>query len=195
MHAYLFVGPTGSDFTTPVTKLAGKLKVKLMAFPLTKIEDARELKAFTSLKINEPTAIHIDSIDTASEETLNAFLKSLEEPQENLYFILTASSLSAVLPTIVSRCEVIRNSPPPEKIQAVQKQLPTLSTIDKIKDRGEAKELVENLISQLHHSLITGKDPLSETAENLEISVRTLNNLKANGNVNLQLTNLVINLT
>lgn len=37
----------------------------------------------------------------------NSLLKNLEEPPPYAHFILTASSLSAVLPTIVSRCQVV----------------------------------------------------------------------------------------
>ena len=35
----------------------------------------------------------------------NSFLKTLEEPVENLYFILVTSDINALLPTIVSRGE------------------------------------------------------------------------------------------
>jgi DNA polymerase-3 subunit delta' len=41
----------------------------------------------------------------------NALLKTLEEPPERVVLILTASDAEALLPTIVSRCEIIRLRP------------------------------------------------------------------------------------
>ncbi len=45
-------------------------------------------------------------------EAANALLKILEEPPEGVLFILTATSLAAVLPTIRSRCVGFALSPP-----------------------------------------------------------------------------------
>ncbi|MCP4718170.1 MAG: DNA polymerase III subunit delta', partial [Desulfobacteraceae bacterium] len=42
----------------------------------------------------------------------NALLKVLEEPPENTFFILTATQLAPLLPTILSRCRQIRFFPP-----------------------------------------------------------------------------------
>ena len=53
-----------------------------------------------------------------------------------------------------------------------------------MKDREEAKEFVEGLIFYLHQE---------GDFKNMEILLQTLTRLKMNGNVNLQLTNLVIN--
>lgn len=194
MHAYLLAGQGITNFQIPISNLAKKLKAKVLQFPLAKIEDARALREFTALKVSEPTAIYIDSIEAATEEAQNAFLKNLEEPQPNLYYILTSSNLASVLPTIVSRCEVIKTAYSLRLTAYGKKIRPTLAIIDKIKDRGEAKKLVQGLINQLHFNLLNNPKNIKQTAKNLEISVKTLNNLKANGNVNLQLSNLVINL-
>ncbi len=42
-----------------------------------------------------------------NREAANALLKTLEEPPDRTFLILTASSVNALLPTIVSRCQVI----------------------------------------------------------------------------------------
>ncbi|MCB2214079.1 DNA polymerase III subunit delta' [bacterium] len=47
----------------------------------------------------------------ATEEAANALLKTLEEPPEKVILLLTADTLESLLPTIVSRCEVIRLRP------------------------------------------------------------------------------------
>ncbi|PIZ46468.1 hypothetical protein COY30_00095 [Candidatus Woesebacteria bacterium CG_4_10_14_0_2_um_filter_44_9] len=194
MHAYLLVGQDSSKLKTQSLKLANKLKAKILEFPLAKIEDARYLKSFVALKVSSPTAIYIDSIENATEEAQNAFLKNLEEPQPNLYYILTTQSPATVLPTVVSRCEVAKIANSPQTTEYGKNIKPTLPDIDKIKDRGEAKEFVQNLINNWHFNLINNSRKQKQTAENLELALSALNNLKANGNVSLQLTDMVINL-
>lgn len=201
MHAYLITGGNSEERLAYSKKLAQKLKAKILEFPLAKIENARRLKFFTSLKITSPTAIYIDSIDLATEEALNAFLKSLEEPQENLYYIMTVQSLGAVLPTIVSRCEVIKtinnsqliiNNENTEKFMSLSIG-EKLAYADKMKDREEAKAFINEIIQKLHFDLLNRDGNRQKIAHDLEIAVKTLNNLESNGNVNLQLTNMIIN--
>lgn len=57
--------------------------------------------------------ILIDGIDKITEEGQNALLKTIEEPSENIYFVLISSSRSDILPTILSRCFEIKFSPMP----------------------------------------------------------------------------------
>ena len=47
----------------------------------------------------------------ATNQAMNALLKTLEEPQDKVILLLTANTLESLLPTIVSRCEVIRLRP------------------------------------------------------------------------------------
>jgi DNA polymerase-3 subunit delta' len=47
-------------------------------------------------------------IEEANINTANALLKTLEEPPQQVVVLLTANSAENLLPTIVSRCEVIR---------------------------------------------------------------------------------------
>ena len=48
----------------------------------------------------------IDDAQKMNQYAANSFLKTLEEPVENLYFILVTSDINALLPTIVSRGEI-----------------------------------------------------------------------------------------
>lgn len=50
----------------------------------------------------------IHMCEDMTQEAANAFLKTLEEPEENTVMILTASSRDSVLPTILSRCILIK---------------------------------------------------------------------------------------
>jgi DNA polymerase-3 subunit delta' len=150
----------------------------------------RDLNSLIRLTLDTPTLIVCKNIHEAGTEALNAFLKNLEEPQENVYFALTAPSVRKVLPTIVSRCQVIRVSEvkEPEINEAEISKFITaspgqrLAFFDKIKDREEAREFVESLIFFLHKK---------KEFKNMEVLLKTLSGLNANGNVNLQLTNLV----
>lgn len=57
----------------------------------------------------------------ATTQAANALLKTLEEPPDRVILLLTATSPEVLLPTIVSRCEVIRLRP--ASIQATQEYL------------------------------------------------------------------------
>lgn len=50
--------------------------------------------------------IHL--VENMTTEAINSLLKFLEEPQKDTYAILTSENEARVLPTILSRCEVIR---------------------------------------------------------------------------------------
>lgn len=72
-----------------------------------------EIRPKTTYKPNEgrKVVVVITGIDTMRTESANAFLKLLEEPSDNVLFILTASKTDQLLPTIVSRCQNIRLQP------------------------------------------------------------------------------------
>ena len=201
MHAYLIVGEENQELENSVKILAKKLKATLLAYPLVKIEDVRELNSFTALKVTAPTAIYIKGIEGGTPEALNAFLKNLEEPQENLYYILTTPSVKKVLPTIVSRCQVIKtiynsqftiNKEVEEFLKMTIGE--KFSFLDKIKEREKAVEFIEEFIKYSHQKLHGENESYENLSKNLVSALATLKALKANGNVNLQLTNFVVKL-
>ena len=49
----------------------------------------------------------LDEAESLTSATANALLKSLEEPPEGVVFVLLASTRDAVLPTVLSRCQVV----------------------------------------------------------------------------------------
>jgi DNA polymerase III delta prime subunit len=202
MHAYLFVSNSSSDTKIQVSSLAVKLKAKILEYSLQKIEDVRNLNNLLRLSFEEPTLIVCENINDAGEEALNAFLKNLEEPQENVYFALTAPSIRKVMPTIVSRCQVVKvktsgldestSFAETERFLKMSKG-EKLAFVDKIKDREDAMELAVNTVNLLHSKLHSDRVKYSVTAKNIITAIKTLGALKANGNVKLQLTNFVIN--
>lgn len=68
-----------------------------------------DIRPVARLRPNEGNRVIIimTQVETMRKETANAFLKILEEPSDNLMFILTTSSYESLLPTITSRCQHI----------------------------------------------------------------------------------------
>lgn len=73
----------------------------------------REVRPKAFLKPNEGkrTVIIMTGIETMRKEAANAFLKLLEEPSEDLVFLLTTNNPEALLSTIISRCQHIQLTP------------------------------------------------------------------------------------
>jgi len=63
----------------------------------------------------------VEDADRMNESSSNALLKTLEEPPPTTHLILTTSNPTMLLPTIRSRCQVIRFSPIPA--EAIEKFL------------------------------------------------------------------------
>ena len=70
------------------------------------VEQIRSLRqqAFIKAHIADRRVFIIEKADTMNEQSQNALLKVLEEPPQGVIFILIASSRTALLDTIVSRC-------------------------------------------------------------------------------------------
>lgn len=82
------------------------------------VEQIRDIVADVSLApIQAKRKIYIlDRVDLMNVNSANAFLKTLEEPPENVVFILLGRTRESVLPTIASRCQTVpfRHIPPTE---------------------------------------------------------------------------------
>ncbi len=78
-----------------------------------KISSIRQIKKKLTLSASHAgrRVVIISKADAMTPEAANAFLKTLEEPHENITIILTTSKQEALLPTIMSRCQLIRCEP------------------------------------------------------------------------------------
>jgi DNA polymerase-3 subunit delta' len=78
----------------------------------------RELSRGLSLKParGHRKVVVLDDADDLNEESANCFLKTLEEPPPGSLLILVGSSSDRQLPTIVSRCQVVRFAPLPDSV-------------------------------------------------------------------------------
>lgn len=73
------------------------------------IEQAREIKKYFSLKpySNNVRAVVLENASNLTIEAQNALLKILEELPEHAMFLLCCDSDSNLLPTVLSRCQII----------------------------------------------------------------------------------------
>lgn len=141
-QAYVFVGPEKVGKTAVASWLVGKLldvgKCKDIEdithadfFVLSRLTDEKTGKRKAQIgveqirELNEKLAMtsfmggrkvaFIEEADRMNAEAANALLKTLEEPASQTTLILRASSVDQLLPTIVSRCQVLRFSLVPRK--------------------------------------------------------------------------------
>jgi len=77
-----------------------------------KINSIREIKMEISHSTFIPgwRVIIVSEADAMTEQSANAFLKTLEEPSLKTVIILTTANKDKLLPTIISRCQLVRFS-------------------------------------------------------------------------------------
>lgn len=77
------------------------------------IDRVRSLGSFVSLKpqISQHKCILVEDTHMMNNSAANAFLKTLEEPNDNTHLILITDQPAKLLPTIRSRCQVIQFTP------------------------------------------------------------------------------------
>ena len=77
-----------------------------------KVEQAQRILNFLHLKAwSSVRVVLIEEAQTLNVQAANTLLKSLEEPPDQTFFILTSPSSQGVLSTIRSRCQTLRFSP------------------------------------------------------------------------------------
>ncbi|MCQ2449977.1 MAG: DNA polymerase III subunit delta', partial [Clostridia bacterium] len=130
------------------------------------VDQIRELRqqAFVKAHIAAYRVFVIDGAERMNEQAQNALLKVLEEPPAGVILMLIATSRTALLDTIVSRCVVMSLGVPPTE-QAVEYIA---------KQRSAERAAIEKALSQADGrigralELLDGKadDPAVEAAEN-----------------------------
>lgn len=128
------------------------------ARPAIKVDDIRSLLDQLSLaSMGMARVVIIDQADTMNAQASNALLKTLEEPFENVYFVLLGKEVQAFLPTIRSRSQVIRFSSLSE------------SELRKIKP-GEAEWAYKSSRGQLDQlTILTSKEGIEKREEALAL--------------------------
>lgn len=75
----------------------------------------KEIKERIKVKVDDYRIYLILEAEKMTQEANNAFLKTLEEPPEKVFFILTTSQLHKLPTTILSRCYLLKFFPLPIK--------------------------------------------------------------------------------
>lgn len=172
-----------------------------------KIEDIRILGRLLSLQpYHQPPKIAL--IPEAAKLTFEAqgsLLKLLEEPPGQTIFILATSHADNLLPTIISRCQVI-NLPPLSEIELSLEEIKTHQTtlkkilkaspgerirlIEKITSREEAEKFCQIQLVLWREALL--EDPNLEYVWIIHEIQKTRRYLSANVNPRLALENLLL---
>ncbi|MBC7223148.1 MAG: DNA polymerase III subunit delta', partial [Anaerolineae bacterium] len=81
------------------------------------IEQVRAVRQQAALApVQGPYRVYVfPNIERATAEAANALLKTLEEPPPQVVLLLTTAHQAALLPTIVSRCQVVALRPLPRR--------------------------------------------------------------------------------
>ena len=200
MHAYLIITKDEEEAEKKIDSLTTSLRLKRFDASINKIDDVRALSSFSKLGQGKPLGIVLRKIDNASLEALNAFLKNLEEPQENINYILTSESTD-IPDTIISRCKIIKvtqNARYHGAKELIKNLISNdlsfkMNFVDEVKSKDEAEDCAQKLISGAHSLLIAGWKP-SKMAKIVKSANRFRNAIRANGNIQLQLLNFLIEL-
>jgi len=136
------------------------------------IDHMRQLGKETALKQTKPQTVIIDRAERLTIPAQNSFLKLLEEPPANISFILGVKHRNSLLPTIVSRCALVKTgcliqmAENKQTLQTAKLFLTTISrgitnTIDyknkikkELRDEKKAQQFFEVWISVLRDSIL-----------------------------------------
>lgn len=223
-HAYLFTGPAGSNKTAAAYAFAQAIlckdkgcgvcddcrRIKRKNHPDVHyyapegvqgylVDQIREIVADSMLApIRAQGKVYIlDRVDLLGVQAANAFLKTLEEPPENVVFILLGRTRQAVLPTILSRCQVVpfRHIPATEAagivaqrtgvspelariaIEACDGSITKAFSFARSSERKEFRHRVIEVLESLEHA--DDSDVLSYAAELLECAKAPLDNVRS----------------
>jgi DNA polymerase III, delta' subunit len=178
---------------------------KLESETSIKKEEIQTLKSDLSVKSFYGKKIYwIRDIEKMTEQAANSLLKFLEEPEDDIIAILSCKNISAVLPTIISRCQQIKLIGQSENIEIEQDEelinitkeyvkrymrkphLANIYLLEKLKSKDEVVEFFKYL------SLKAAKSYNEETVRDIvnvsrvqEKILQALTDL--NGNVNATL--------
>lgn len=222
-HAYLFTGPAGSNKTAAAYAFAQALlcknngcrtcddckRIERRKHPDVHfyapegaqgylIEQIREIISSVSLApIRAQGKVYIlDRVDLLGVKAANAFLKTLEEPVPGVTFILLGRTREGVLPTIVSRCQVVpfRHIPALEAagilsqktgvtpqqariaIEACNGSITRAITFAKSAERSEFRARIMEVLANL--PLADARDVLEYAAELIERAKAPLDNVR-----------------
>ena len=121
----------------------------------------------------------IENIEYSTKEAMNTLLKMLEEPNEGVYALFTTKNINRVLPTIISRCQVIDIQP--DSKESIAEQLINDNIHNDAAnvlaflaaDVDEAKKLYDDRFNYMYLQVINFIEDLYFKRNNLIINTQT----------------------
>lgn len=167
MQTFLIVSGNPAFIDVEIQKITENLQispVNLIEINPEKSISIAEVRKITHTVMLKPygggeRAIIIRGIDKATLEASNALLKILEEPPEKNFIILVSDNINKLLPTIISRCQVISDNK---------------KTDEKGTDTGETKNLLRQILTASPGERIILSQKWTNTREE---AIELLNNL------------------
>lgn len=209
-HAYLCVGELAAN-VRGAESFARVVNGDILAWEKVeadgqniKIEAVR--RAISEVNLTKRLAKKVLIVVGAEKMTLqaaNCFLKTLEEPPEDSVFILLSEDLNAVLPTITSRCRVVRG----DRAQALvageysmaiedlfnRNYVDCIAFFDRI--HGEVATVqvfLSDLLIDVRKRMVAGKIPSERAALIMDRTANCSRLIAANVNSRLALENLML---
>ncbi len=177
------------------------------------IDDVKKIqkKIFLKPVNSKEKAVIIEDADLLTTEAQNSLLKVLEEPPTNTYIMLGTGTTEKLLPTILSRCQIIKlekstthlSGEGRETLEEFIKALPSMKIGDRLKkaeilakDKDKAIVWIEQLIRILHGQMINEAGGTRSTREALG-AMQSLHTLLKTTNVNprFAIENTLLSLT
>lgn len=193
--------------------------LKEESYGINEIRNLQHWLSFSPYQSDKKVVL-ISQAEKLTIEAQNAFLKSLEEPPENTLIILLSSTIDFLLPTIVSRCQII-NLSAKSQVTVSEKEMSLMidnlmiilkkEISEKFKLAAEIAKSREEVIDWLDkeifvlRKLMIGEKILPETTLSsypiitsypslIRQFIRTKTLIQANINTRLSLENLFLNL-
>lgn len=149
----VFVLPPDTEFEIP-----GAIVIKPEEKTVITIEQVRKMMEQLVTKQTKARFVVIRPADMLGLDAENAILKSLEEPGENIHFILVTDDPSKLLPTILSRA-------------AVYVYRGILTPINKISADDKCKEMAKKILSAKSNELVDLAEELTSRKDGVRAYV------------------------
>jgi len=167
---------------------------------IDQIKDLRKKLFLKPYRAKTKVAL-INEAEKLTIQAQNTLLKTLEEPPENSLIVLTAPQKNSLLPTIISRCQIIKlkeeinfkkntENFPQVKVKRVGECLKISTLYSSTKQ--QAIDFLQQILFKERESLL--EKPNIKKAENIHLVLQAINLVKHNVNPILTTGNLLIKL-
>ena len=213
MQSIIISGKNTEKLREEAQKICGQEKISeydiniIQTEKMLGIGDIRNLQNKIFLKpLGDKKAVIVEMFSGATNQAQNAFLKILEEPPANTIIIILVASLDFILPTVLSRCNLItvKSAIKPtdedrEKIISMFKNMKISDALviasNNSRDKETALSFLENLITVMDNNIDKGMFTHTESKNILKKLQKAYTIIKStNVNLRFALENLFLDL-